>query len=111
MLTYDEVIKLPKICLTHRFYYYSIHQDPSDQKIYNLDHKSRTIKLVRDPLNTKFTKDQIVLVKPVGEYGEILEVKKDPEWGNHSYDVKIFDADWQSCYYDECELEPIENTE
>lgn len=105
MPSYDEILQMPR---RYWAYNYSIHQDPTDQKIYNLHHKNQTIYSVRDPFNPKFKVGDIVLATKLGEYGEIIEVKQDLEWGNHQYDVDCFNENVMSYYYrDESELERL----
>lgn len=107
MLSYEEVINLP----TKRAwsYTYGIYQDTrsgGDEKIYNVDQKNKIVLYSRDPLNLKFKVGDIVLSKRVGEYGEIIGIKQDLDWGNHQYDVDFFNEIFES-YQDEQDLQLV----
>lgn len=96
-MTYDEVIQLPRRSWT---YNYGIYQDTAgDQKIYNADHRRQVIRNIRDPLNVKFKVGDIVLSSTLQEYGEIIEVNQDRNWGNHQYDVNFFNSINDNVYY------------
>ena len=103
-MMYQTLMNDPTKKTIRDHYLYAIYQT-DDQKIYNVDHKTKSITLVRDPLRCRFNVSDVVLVKDVGEYGIVDEVKLDSTWGNHSVAVEIFNLPDHSKYYDEYELD------
>lgn len=101
-MNFQEITKLPAII---KKFTYSIHRGP-DGKIYNVDLRTQKVLYVRDPHTTKYKVGDIVLSKDEGEYAEILEVRKDNEWGNHQYDIHFFNILDNYRWRSENELEP-----
>lgn len=86
---FNTLVSDPSFQVLYNENYHAIVKTP-DGKIYNIDILKKQITLVRDTVNMKFKTGDIVLVSLEDEYAEIVNLKKDEDWGNHQYDVDFF---------------------